>query len=255
MRMPNSSKCQRWSSQWRGWSPAMFKKNQGMLCFFGSGKVKVVEEEVFLLKMWWSWQFASYIREHRNPYPSRCRYSLRFSNVRNQNKRHPQLGSMFLNVFFDASQQKEENTTAAPPISKCCLAAALRASREIQHRRSGPKSRGFSLVEVPGNKSACQKVRKTIIFTPRKKSEARCFKEGSVDWSEKSSEVNAANLDLQSPHLAQHSQTSTKVSLIAKPDSKLKTKLIAATWSFFHAQWQNWPLAHARTSRSNREPW
>lgn len=34
MRMPNSSKCQRWSSQWRGWSPAMFKKNHGMLCLF-----------------------------------------------------------------------------------------------------------------------------------------------------------------------------------------------------------------------------
>lgn len=86
MRMPNSSKCQRWSSQWRGWSPAMFNKNQGMLCFFVLGKVKVVEEEVFLFFLWWSWQFASYITEHRNPYMSRCRYSLRFSNVRNQKK-------------------------------------------------------------------------------------------------------------------------------------------------------------------------
>lgn len=34
MRMPNSSKCQRWSSQWRGWSPAMFKKIRGWCSFF-----------------------------------------------------------------------------------------------------------------------------------------------------------------------------------------------------------------------------
>lgn len=144
-------------------------------------------------------------------------------------KRHPQLGSMFLNVFFDASEQKEEKHHGSSSHFEVLPGSGAKGLvGKASIAENSPNLGGFRFVEVPGNKSACQKVRKTIIFTPRNKSEARCFKEGS-EIQRKKLGSQRCKLDLQSPHLAQHSQTSTKVSLIAKPESKLKTKLIAAT--------------------------